>query len=183
LNGTRSSELTVFTRLASQVATDFVEICHKWRIPGLENCCLLRTGSAVAVRETRRIVGDYELQVEDIDNRTVFDDTIAMRNEKWLDLVTKGNRQCRRGTFMPLRSLLPKGIDGLMVAGRCAAMSREAMGASRGMGTCMAMGQGAGVTAAIACRSGTTPRTADIAAVQKALAAMGVEWPDAGGTS
>jgi hypothetical protein len=181
IDGTQSTDLTVFTRLAAQIPTDFVEIAHRWKIPGLEHCHLLRTGSRVAVRETRRIAGDYELTLEDIEQAASFDDTVAVRNEQWLDLVTKDNRRCKAGTSIPLRSLLAKGIDGLMVAGRCASMAREAMGASRGMGTCMAIGQGAGVAAAVACRDGSTPRHVDIAAVQSALADMGVKIPKVAG--
>ena len=175
IDGTQARDMTVFTRLAAQVATDFVEIAHKWKIPGLEHCCLLRTGSRVAVRETRRIVGDYEVNADDVEKGARFEDTVALRNEKWLDLVEKGgNRRIKPGSCIPLRALLPKGIEGLMAAGRCASMTREAMGASRGMGTCMAIGQGAGVAAAVACRDGSTARGVDIDAVHKALTRMGV---------
>jgi hypothetical protein len=75
---------------------------------------------------------------------------------------------------IPYRSLLVKGLEGLLVAGRCLSASQAALGGVRGMGGCMEMGQAAGVAAAIAAEHRQTVREIDVAMVQQRLRGMGV---------
>jgi hypothetical protein len=128
---------------------------------------------AVAVRESRRVIGEHMLTAEDIRTRRHFADAISRRYEGYMDTVYFHREGCS-GTGIPYRCLLPRGLDGLLVAGRCASLSNEAIGGARSMGTVMGMGQGAGVAAALAARAGIATREADVAEVQRILAGWGV---------
>ena len=75
---------------------------------------------------------------------------------------------------VPYRCLVPKNIDGLLVAGRCVSASSVAAAAIRVMPPCMAMGQAAGTAAALAARSGITPRTLNAAKLAEQLKSDGV---------
>lgn len=70
---------------------------------------------------------------------------------------------------IPYRCLLPRDTDGLLVAGRCLAASREAIGSARMGAQCMAYGEAAGTAAAIAAKRGITPRAVDRTALRQAL--------------
>jgi hypothetical protein len=70
---------------------------------------------------------------------------------------------------IPYRCLLAKGIEGLLVAGRCFSASHDAHASARSMATCMAMGQAAGTAAALAAASGATPRAVGAEAVRERL--------------
>jgi hypothetical protein len=74
---------------------------------------------------------------------------------------------------VPYRSLVPQGVDNLLVAGRCISTTHEAMGATRVMATCMALGEAAGRAARIAIRAGVTPAQVDVRQLQAELLAHG----------
>jgi hypothetical protein len=75
---------------------------------------------------------------------------------------------------IPYRALLPKGLEGLLVAGRCISATHEGLAGFRGMGSVMSIGQGAGVAAALAARKGVTPRQVSAKDIQAVLTEMGV---------
>ena len=79
IDGTRSADLTIAERTGMQVAMDFVRLARLYRIPGLEQCYLARAGAAVGVRDTRRIVGEYVVTVEDARSGAEFPDVIARK--------------------------------------------------------------------------------------------------------
>ena len=70
---------------------------------------------------------------------------------------------------IPYRCMLPKGKEGLIVAGRCVSYEAPVANCIRCMPQCMAMGEAAGVAAAIAVKTGTTPRGVDVSLLQKTL--------------
>ena len=74
---------------------------------------------------------------------------------------------------IPYRCLLPAGLDGLLVAGRCFSSTHDAHASARSMATCMAMGQAAGTAAAMAVADGGTPRSLDPALLREKLGADG----------
>jgi FAD-dependent oxidoreductase family protein len=76
---------------------------------------------------------------------------------------------------IPLRALLPQGVDGLLVAGRCLSGTHEAHSSYRVMPIVMATGQAAGVCAALAAKGGVSPRAVPVAAVQAALLEQGAD--------
>ena len=172
IDATNVRHLTYAERMGARIAVDFVEIARKWRIPGLEQCNLLRLGPALGIRQTRNIVGDYVLTPEDLQTGPEFEDVIALKFESRVDTVYY-HAVAKTGTDIPYRALLPKGLEGMLVAGRCISLTSEAAGGVRAQGTVMQVGQAAGVAAAHAARQGCGLRGVDIKAVQQELVAMG----------
>jgi predicted hydrolase (HD superfamily) len=74
---------------------------------------------------------------------------------------------------LPYRMLVPEKIDNLLVAGRCASMTHEGQSAARVSGACFAMGEAAGLAAALALRGNRVPRDIAIEALQRALKGQG----------
>lgn len=148
-------------------------------VPGFEDAYVAQTGVTAGVRETRRIIGDYMLTAEDVMAARKFDDGVAKCSYP-MDVhnpTGKGTMLKRlpagESYDIPLRSLLPKGLEHILVAGRCISGTHEAHSSYRVMPTAMAMGQGAGVCAALASKNNIAPRGVDIAEVQKELVRQG----------
>jgi len=179
IDATRPEELAVADRSGVQVAADFIKIVHERNVPGLEHCRLLRIGAAPGIRETRRIVGEYVMTLEDAIAGTEFPDVVARRYgavdpgglNEGQDLRTA----MKSGHAFPYRSLLPLRIDNLLVAGRCASYTHLGLTAGKSMGNMMALGHAAGVAAAMAARNGVRPRDLPVADIQKSLREAGVE--------
>jgi len=74
---------------------------------------------------------------------------------------------------IPYRIIVPKKVDNLLVAGRCASMSHEGQSSARVSGPCFIMGQAAGTAADLALKANVAPRTLDVAALQRRLRADG----------
>lgn len=125
---------------------------------------LLETAMQVGVRETRRIVGEYRLDLEDLIVGRDFDDTIC-RVTFNVDIHLPDGNEIHtidvQPYGIPYRSLVPKGVDQLLVAGRCISGSHEAHASYRVTGNCVAMGEAAGAAAALAVESGVPPRDLD----------------------
>ncbi|MGC2854490.1 FAD-dependent oxidoreductase [Novispirillum sp. DQ9] len=128
------------------------------RVPGFQDARVVQSGVQVGVRESRRIVGDYTLTAEDVLEARKFDDGIA-RSTYPVDIHNpkgKGTvlRRLPPGEWydVPLRALLPQGLDDLLVAGRCLSGTHEAHSSYRVTPTAMATGHAAGVAAALAAR-------------------------------
>ncbi|HJN13834.1 MAG TPA: FAD-dependent oxidoreductase [Armatimonadota bacterium] len=71
---------------------------------------------------------------------------------------------------IPYRTLVPEVIDGLLVSGRCISADYNAMSAMRVMSPCIAIGEAAGVAAAMAAKQGIPPRSVDVAELRATLA-------------
>jgi hypothetical protein len=160
------------------------------QIPGLENLRLTQTAPQIGVRESRRIEGRYRLELEDMLEARRFDDAVTSVGFH-VDLheldpkdpkaklpafppgVTRHNiSKCD----IPYRCMVPKHVVGLLVAGRCISGSHEAHTAYRVTGTCMAMGQAAGLAAAMACRRKISPGEIDGKELHRALRDRGVQF-------
>ncbi len=158
-------------------------------VPGFEEARLLGTPYQIGVRESRRIVGEYTLTVEDILSGADFQDVVARgaypldihdvgKDVKVMKRKVHGKSETmvvlQRSYAVPYRALLPHRVDNLLVAGRCLSASHEASSSVRGQAVCMATGQAAGVAAAISSRSGITPRRLPVDRLQAALRNQGV---------
>ncbi len=174
IDGTRAEDLTVAERAGIQVAVDFVRLARAKRVPGLEDCSLMRVGSHVGVRDTRRIVGDYVVTVEDARSGAEFDDVVA-RKYGAIDANQLFVGEMASGFAYPYRSMLPRGVEGLLVAGRCGSATFLGHAAGKSMGNMMALGQAAGTAAALCSASGVTPRQLDVARLQAVLRGMGAK--------
>ena len=142
--------------------------------PGFENAKLRTIGSSIGTRESRKIIGRCSLTESDVRNQAQFKDTIGIFPE-FLDaygiviIPTTG-----RYFQVPYGIMVPKKVDNLLVAGRCVAGDRVSHSATRQMMCCAVTGQGAGVAAAVAIKSGQPTSTVDIQTVQKQLEKQGV---------
>ena len=116
---------------------------------------LCGTAQNLAVRESRRIRGDYVLTTDDIRHGRVFDDAVV--SGRFIIDTVHRHEQIPEFTI-PYRALLVKGTDNLLVCGRCLSAERGAMSAARIMSTCCKMGQACGAAAALACSSSTPLR-------------------------
>ncbi|WP_432829065.1 FAD-dependent oxidoreductase [Dactylosporangium sp. CA-092794] len=171
------AELTTHRQL-EQIARFF-----QHRVPGFAESYVLQSGVQVGVRETRRILGDYQLTGEDVLSARSFDDVIA-RGAYPVDIHNPNGpgtilRRLPQGRSydIPLRALLPRDVDGLLVAGRCISGDHVAHSSYRIMPISMATGQAAGVCAALAARIGKPPREVPAAQVQRVLRAQGASLP------
>ena len=179
LNNTVPEEYIKAYKLGLEQVFFLMDYMHK--LPGLENAKLKEVSPAVGVRESRRIEGVYTLQAEDlIDPPKYFDDSIAM-GSFLLDLHPASGTRAGIDTRpivancfqIPYRILVPKSVDGLLVAGRCVSGSRDAMSSIRVMPQASAMGQAAGEAAAMCVENGTQPRNVDVKALQERLVKNG----------
>jgi glycine/D-amino acid oxidase-like deaminating enzyme len=157
------------------------------RVPGFEEAVVVATSPAIGVRESRRIVGDYRLTREDVLAGRRFPDEVALCGAPIEDHGSGGSTTWDYvpdgGVYgIPFRTLLPAGLDGLVVAGRCFSATHDAHASARSMATCMAMGQAAGTAAALAARDGKTPREISAAELRARLLVDGalLEPVDAG---
>lgn len=144
---------------------------------GLGDCKLRTIAPQLGLRETRRIVGEYSLCGEDVRQRRSFDDGIG-RLICTIDLYgeTKTNYiPLEAETFsVPFRALVPKKIDGIVVAGRCVSCDDTSFGALRLMVGCALTGQAAGMASALAVRNGVKVRDTDVKELQNELKKSGV---------
>jgi hypothetical protein len=115
---------------------------------------LSHTAPQVGVRESRRVIGRYQLTREDVLTGRKFEDGVVRAGwpiELWEDGCLGASYEYLDDgeTYdIPLRSLQARDVDNLFVAGRCMSASREALGSARVIGTCLAMGEATGVSAA-----------------------------------
>ena len=144
-------------------------------VPGCENARLRSTASYVGIRESRHIRGDYRLTGEDLISAQVPEDSILLAANS-VDVhgrfgPTSNEYMPINGDYygIPYRSLLPVGVENLLVAGRCVSADSTAAGAIRVMPPCMGMGQAAGTAAAMAVKQGVTPRSLDVQALRRCL--------------
>ncbi|MBQ7642663.1 MAG: FAD-dependent oxidoreductase, partial [Clostridia bacterium] len=127
----------------------------KKKIPGFENIRLLQSSDNLGIRESRRIVGEYIMTERDVHEGRYFDDAVAVLSStvdihKSTHIDYRPNENTKNYTI-PYRSLVVKDFDNLWIAGKVVSADREAHGAIRVMPPSMAMGQAAGIAAAIAC--------------------------------
>ena len=148
------------------------------RVPGYEKSVLLNFSTYLGVRESRRIIGDYWLTREDVLNVHKFEDAIAMCGapieEHHAGSDTRWEYLPEGAAYdIPYRCLLPKGVGGLVLAGRCLSASHDAHASVRSMGQCMAVGQAAGLAAAQAASKAIAPREIDVRQLQSDLIKLG----------
>jgi len=142
--------------------------------PGFEKASLRNFGASLGVRESRKIIGQYNLTGNDVRSQGRFNDSIGIFPE-FLDgygtlvLPTTG-----RYFQVPYGVLVPHAVENLLVAGRCIGGDQFSHAATRHMMCCALTGQGAGVAAAVSIKDKVACSQVDIASLQKALQKQGV---------
>ena len=168
LNGLDSADLTAARRNGIHVAVDMVRLLKDYKVPGAENCFLDKVGNILGVRDTRRIVGEYVQTFEDSQEAPDFPDTVA-RKYGYIDANQVYIGPMKSGYGFPYRALVPKSVDGLLTAGRCASMTFLGHSAGKSMGNMMELGSAAGAAAALCAEQGITPRTLEVSKLRSVL--------------
>lgn len=169
-----SGALTKAEKIGHKQVAQVVDLLNA-EVPGFENAYLIDTGIQVGVRETRRAVADYMMNGEDVMKGARFDDAIA-RGCYGIDIHGQVDDDSRmedlgEGFYyeIPLRSLLVKEAENVMVAGRCIGATREGHSAIRIMPTAAATGEACGAVAALASKKDKKLREVDYANIRKAV--------------
>ena len=140
-------------QLAEQFLKAFQEVSPK----AFGNAFLVKTASLLGVRDSRRVVGDYQFTGDDWRARRQFDDEIG-RNCYYIDIHKSGAVPVfyKKGEShgIPYRCLTPKGLKNVLVAGRCISTDEEAFGSLRVMPPCLVTGEAAGMAAYHAIQQG-----------------------------
>jgi len=141
LDGLKVEDLTRADFMGRKRIYALVDFVRR-NLPGFSACYVVDVAPQLGVRQTRLLEGEYVVTKDDVIQRVHFPDTVA-----------RG-----RDYYTPYRSLLPKGAEQLIVAGRHYSATEQAQKISREIPPCMSMGQAAGVAAAIAVARGITLR-------------------------
>lgn len=169
LNSLRCESLTKGMMLGRKIAKEYLSFYKKY-VPGFENVEHATTASVMGVRESRRILGEYELNIEDYKSRRKFPDQIGIFN-KYVDIhpydtsekeykrfTEEMNKTARLepGEFfgIPYSILVPKGWTNLWVAGRCASSDVMVHGSIRVQPAASMMGQAVGTAAVQSIKTG-----------------------------
>jgi hypothetical protein len=153
--------------------------CFRMFIPGFKDAYVMTTSPVVGVRETRLIRGEYTLTKADILNLRRFPDAVASYSGPLGEHTPDGKDtgfswlEAGRSFDFPYRVILPKKVDNLLLAGRCISVAGDAMGSTRPMPACMAVGQAAGTAAALSVLEGVKPRDLDVRSLQRELLRQG----------
>lgn len=158
----------------------------KENTPGFEQAYIVEIAPQIGIRETRRVRGEYVLTEDDILGCRDFPDTIGVQG--WpVEAHIKGDvkfvfapKDSRGFNAIPYRIIVPKKVDNLLVAGRCASMSHEGQSSARVSGPCFIMGQAAGTAADLALKARVAPRAVDVAELQRRLRADGANLGPSG---
>ncbi len=175
LDCSQSATLTLLEKMAIDQAIEFVRFAREKQLPGLEQAHLMRTGGYAMARDTRRLVGEYQFSNDDVMAGTEFEDAVA---SKYGGSDPVGQQRpytaIKQGALFPYRALLPKDVDGLLVAGRCSSATMLGHYGGKSMGNMISIGQGAGVAAALCAQLDTLPRDLDPTLIQEKLVEMDV---------
>lgn len=172
-DGTDPDSLTRFEIEGRRQAMLAIDALRDYGV-GFEGVRLRNFGMSIGIRDTRKIDAVYNMTETDAREQGRFEDTIGIYPE-FIDgygvliLPTTG-----RYMQVPYRSLLPKTVKNLLIAGRAIGGDRIAHAATRNMACCAVTGQGAGIAAALAVKGNAPLDRIDIAGVQKELDRQGV---------
>jgi len=170
------------------------ETYYKTYLEGFEDMYLVATGALLGLRETRRILGDYVLCLDDFHSRAVFDDEIgryaypvdihaatssAKDFAKFHEEHTSLRYKDGESYGIPYRILTPQGLDNVLVAGRCVSTDRHMQSSIRVMPGCYITGQAAGIAAGMAADSGSDVHALDVSKLQAKLKTLGAYLPNA----
>lgn len=178
--------------LGRKLVQEYAAFYRKY-MPGCEEMKVMSTGGLLGVRESRRIVGEYELNYEDFKARRHFADQIAVyckaidihvydlspqEYQRYHEEYTKIDKLKRGESYgIPYGVLVPKGWTNLWVAGRCVSSDIKVNGAIRDQPGCSMMGQAAGTAAVQSIHTGQAAHELDTAQLVETLRKAGANLP------
>jgi hypothetical protein len=183
IDGTNVDELTRGELTGRQQALDAFTFIRD-RTPGFEDSYIVDIAPQIGIRETRRIIGPYQLTEEDVLGCADFDDTIGVNGwpvEAHVAGTVEFRWQWKERGFnqLPFRIILPgtrgdgQPVGNLYVTGRCASMTHGAQSAARVTGPCFVMGEAAGVAASMALSACVAGDGIDVPELQRRLEDQG----------
>ena len=192
LNSLRCKDLTNGIMLGRRLAQEYMAFYRKY-VPGCENLEHVTTAALIGVRESRRIVGEYEMVVGDLTSKRQFPDQIAVfakaidihpydtskaEYDRYYEEFHKYGR-LKVGEFfgIPYGVLVPKGWKNLWVAGRCVSTDVKVQGSIRVQPAASMMGQAAGTAAAQSIRTGRSAAEIDTEVLVGTLRKAGAYLP------
>jgi hypothetical protein len=154
----------------------FEDFAEKQRTyPDLKDAGVLETPPLLGIRQTRFIIGRYTITADDALTGRRFPDVVAISPCPIIGYYGYRRFLTHEGYDIPYRCLLPKKIDNLIVAGRCISSEQQPYESHRAMVPMMAVGQAAGVAAAIAAKRRKPPARIDVTELQDSLMKQGSE--------
>ena len=148
----------------------FEDLAQKQKdYPELATSRIIETPPQVGIRQTRFVEGEYKLTADDALEGRRFPDVVAISSCPIIHVYGYRRYLEHQGYDIPYRCLVPKKIDNLLVAGRPISSEQQPYESHRAMAPVMAIGQAAGAAAALCAKTGSTPRTLDIALLQETL--------------
>ena len=171
-DATNLFDLTQAEMEGQMQAIKLLEMLKK-HVPGFENAYLSNINDSIAVRETRRIMGIKKLTAKQVVSTEIPEDSIALGSYP-IDIHsgvddTSIFQSVDDPYGIPYLCLVSKDIEGLMMAGRCISVDVDAFGSIRVMATCMALGEAAGIGAALACAKNIEPSEVDVKEIREIL--------------
>jgi FAD dependent oxidoreductase len=146
--------------------------------PGFGDSYIVDLAPQIGIRETRRVIGQYQLTEDDVLGCADFPDTIGVNGWPVESHVAgsvefRWQRDPRGFCQLPFRMILPGRVANLYVIGRCASMTHDAQSAARVTGPCFAMGEAAGTAAGLALDAGLRCDAVDVGLLQDRLERAG----------
>ena len=173
-NPTSPEEVTEAEVLARRQVYEIYDFMKK-HADGLEDSFLMMTAAEIGVRESRMIVGDYVLTEQDCRNCVKFEDAIAACNYD-IDIHNPEGTGTSHYLFpmgeyytIPYRSLIPKGVSNMLVAGRCISSDHGAQASYRIMPVVCCIGEAAGSAVGLAVKQNCTVREVNVKELQNEL--------------
>ncbi|HME43969.1 MAG TPA: FAD-dependent oxidoreductase [Syntrophorhabdales bacterium] len=164
LIATDARDLTAAEMEGRRQVLEYIRAFRRY-LPGFEQAELSSFAPQIGIRETRRIKGSYVLQEDDVLKGRKFDDGIAlgawpmeMHDPETRRIIWKFLEKEDDYYTIPIRCLIPSGVENLLVAGRCLSASHQAHASARVIGPAFAMGEAAGILAAQSVGSNALPK-------------------------
>ena len=193
VDGTNDEDLTRGMITGRKILPEFQNFFNHYVKEGYECAFPVVSASYLGVRESRRIVGEYVMTLQDFVERASFDDEIG-RFSYPVDLHAASGSQTDFERFekdhsrfryhdgesygIPYRALLPQNVDNLLVAGRCISADRFMLSSVRVMPACYITGQAAGMAAALCAEEDCDPKRLNVRLLQGALKQAGAYLPN-----
>ncbi|MEC1715472.1 FAD-dependent oxidoreductase [Schinkia azotoformans] len=154
VNGLNPGELQTAWGVANEELPKITEFLRE-NLVGFKNVELVGTADEFYVRETRHLDAEYKLTVDDVLENRDFDDRIAFGSypiDMQATVIDEGDLIIGKPDMyaVPFRSIVPKGFDNLLVAGRSTGYEALAHGSTRTVPVGMTVGQAAGIASAYA---------------------------------
>ncbi len=193
VDSTQETELTRAMIEGRKLLPEFIQYYNEYVGGAFAKAYPVTTAATLGVRESRRILGDYVLNVADYHSRAVFDDEIGRFSypidmhvsaptmeayTHYYTLFTAPPYADGETYGIPYRTLVPRTLHNVWVGGRCISADKQMQASIRVMPCCFVTGQAAGIAAAMCAASGQTSRELDVHALQGRLVKLGAFLPN-----